>query len=184
MKSDKTLIYRASILGDRGAFGQLVERYQSPIRRFLYNLTAGDSVCSKDLAQEAFIKAWLGIGSFRRDSEFSTWLFRIAYNTFYDHVRSQQRLRHLHQSYAENQATATGVDVYQRIDDKIDFLRRLECLSSDERVVMLLHFMEDKSVVTISEITEMPTGTVKSHLYRGRGKIEEEIRKKEEAKNE
>jgi RNA polymerase sigma-70 factor (ECF subfamily) len=82
------LASRAALLGDRSAFGQLVERHQSPIRRLLLNLTGGDDELSKDLAQETFVKAWLCIASFRAAAKFSTWLFRIAYNTFCDYTRT------------------------------------------------------------------------------------------------
>jgi RNA polymerase sigma-70 factor (ECF subfamily) len=67
-------------------FSQLVEAYQSPIWRFFFNLT-GDEELSKDLAQDTFLKAWLNIGSFHAAAKFSTWLYRIAYNIFYDHTR-------------------------------------------------------------------------------------------------
>ncbi|MCD8186583.1 MAG: sigma-70 family RNA polymerase sigma factor [Rikenellaceae bacterium] len=77
MKNDAWLVSRVVLLGDRNAFGQLVERYQSPVRRFLHNLT-GDEEAAKDLAQEAFIKAWVKIGSFRFSAQFSTWIYRIA----------------------------------------------------------------------------------------------------------
>ena len=70
--NDALLVSRAALLGDKGAFCRLVETYQSPIRRFLFNLTEGDEELSKDLAQEVFIKAWLNIGSFRAAAKFST----------------------------------------------------------------------------------------------------------------
>ena len=90
MQNEALLVSRAALSGDRNAFNRLVELYQSPIRRFFFNLTGGDEELSKDLAQETFIKAWLNIGSFRAAANFSTWLFRIAYNTFYDYVRAKK----------------------------------------------------------------------------------------------
>ena len=71
------------IADDLCSFDRLVQKYQSPIRRFLLNLTLGDTMLSDDLAQETFIKAYLNIRSFQGISAFSTWLYRIAYNTFY-----------------------------------------------------------------------------------------------------
>ena len=90
MKIDTLLVSKVILLGDREAFNRLVETYQSPVRRFFFNLTGGDEELSKDLAQDTFVKAWLNIGSFRSISTFSTWLYRIAYNTFYDYIRSRK----------------------------------------------------------------------------------------------
>ena len=80
---DMLWVSQVVISDDRRAFDKLVGKYQSPVRRFLLNLTMGDSMLSDDLAQETFIKAYLNIRSFQGISSFSTWLFRIAYNTFY-----------------------------------------------------------------------------------------------------
>ena len=84
MFNETWLVSRVALLGDQKAFCRLVEAYQSPIRRLFFNLTS-DEELSKDLAQDTFIKAWLHIGSFRAAAKFSTWLYRIAYNIFYDY---------------------------------------------------------------------------------------------------
>ena len=68
MKIDTLLVSKVILLGDREAFNRLVEAYQSPVRRFFFNLTGGDEELSKDLAQDTFVKAWLNIGSFRSGS--------------------------------------------------------------------------------------------------------------------
>ena len=167
--NDSLLVSRAALLGDKGAFCRLVEAYRSPIRRFLFNLTDGDGELSKDLAQETFIKAWLNIGSFRAAAKFSTWLFRIAYNVFYDHARSEKR--------------TSGIDEIREIsvtlpdaDRQIDFARALAMLKSDERTAMLLFYMEDMSVAKIASVMRCPAGTVKSHLFRGKQKLSEYLK--------
>jgi len=162
--SDTLLVSRAALLGDKGAFCRLVEAYQSPIRRFLFNLTEGDEELSKDLAQETFIKAWLSISSFRAAAKFSTWLFRIAYNVFYDHARIAKQTFDLDSAH---QIATSASDV----DRQMDFTRALATLKSDERTAMTLFYMEDMSVGKIAEIMSCPKGTVKSHLFRGKQKI-------------
>eukprot|EP00906_Rhabdomonas_costata_P000519 RCo000668 len=87
---DLKWIMQVTLLGNKDAFDPLVRKYQSPIRRFFLNLTMGDSSLSDDLAQETFIKAYLQLKSFQGLSGFSTWLFRIAYNVFYDSIRAQK----------------------------------------------------------------------------------------------
>ena len=156
MKNDTLLVSKVILLGDRKAFNRLVEAYQSPVRRFFFHLTGGDEELSKDLAQDTFIKAWLHIGSFRSISTFSTWLYRVAYNTFYDYVRSR--------------------NLPAEVKDKdfgIDLTRALLLLRTDERTVVLLFYMEDKSVETIAGIMNIPLGTIKSHLSRGKKKLTE-----------
>ena len=158
------LVSRAALLGDKVAFCRLVEAYQSPIRRFLFNLTDGDEELSKDLAQETFIKAWLNIGSFRAAAKFSTWLFRIAYNVFYDHARTTK------QTLCIDEIREFSLSLPDA-DQKMDFARALGILKGDERTAMLLFYMEDMSVEKISSVMGCPAGTIKSHLFRGKQKL-------------
>ncbi|WP_293669860.1 RNA polymerase sigma factor [uncultured Parabacteroides sp.] len=169
MKIDTLLVSKVILLGDREAFNRLVETYQSPVRRFFFNLTGGDEELSKDLAQDTFVKAWLNIGSFRSISTFSTWLYRIAYNTFYDYIRSRKLSAELDVETLGDVLPAGSQDK----DLGIDFTRALLLLRADERTVVLLFYMEDKSVETIAGIMSIPLGTVKSHLSRGKKKLTE-----------
>lgn len=82
---DLSLIQQVAELHDKTAFDRLVRKYQSPIRRFFLHQTLGDAQLSDDLAQDTFIRAYTSIGTFRGSAAFSTWLFRIAYNVFYDY---------------------------------------------------------------------------------------------------
>jgi RNA polymerase sigma-70 factor (ECF subfamily) len=158
------LVSRAALLGDMEAFGVLVEAYRSPVLRFLHNL-CGDGELSKDLAQEAFLKAWLNIRSFRAAAKFSTWLFRIAYNVFYDNARAQKICVNLDSAALRLEAAAPN------IDRSVDFARSLSILKSDERSAMLLFYMEDFSVQKIAQVMGRPPGTVKSLLFRGKEKL-------------
>lgn len=164
MKNEFLLVSRAALMGDDKAFGHLIEFYQSPIRRLMLNLTGGDRELSDDLAQDTFMRAWLKIGSFRATAKFSTWLYRIAYNTFCDHIRS--RKIHAGIEVAEN-------EVWQSVngDISMDLAKALTILRDDERVAILLFYMEDLTIEKISKIMSCPSGTIKSHLARGREKL-------------
>ncbi len=170
--NDALLVSRAALLGDRSAFSLLVERYQSPIRRFLSNLTQGNEELSKDLAQETFIKAWLSIASFRATAKFSTWLFRIAYNTFYDYTRSGHA-RHSRVAISAYENVAAE----QRQHHGVDLASALKVLKEEERTAMLLFYMEDMPVKKISDVMSCPQSTVKSHLFRGREKLAVQLKK-------
>ena len=88
--NDISLVAQVVVFKNTRAFDQLVQKYQSPVRRFFLHLTCGDSELSDDLAQDTFIKAYTNLASFRNLSSFSTWLYRIAYNIFYDYIRSRK----------------------------------------------------------------------------------------------
>ena len=87
---DLSLIQQVAELHDKTAFDRLVRKYQSPIRRFFLHQTLGDAQLSDDLAQETFIKAYVNLQKFRGLANFSTWLFRIAYNVYYDYLRNSK----------------------------------------------------------------------------------------------
>lgn len=93
--NDISLVAQVVVFKNTKAFDELVKKYQSPIRRFFLNLTCGDSELSDDLAQDTFIKAYTNIASFKNLSSFSTWLYRIAYNIFYDYIRSRKETNDL-----------------------------------------------------------------------------------------
>jgi len=166
-QNDALLVSRVALLGDRKAFNQLVEAYQSPIRRFFFNLTGGDEELSKDLAQDTFVKAWLNIGSFRAAAKFSTWLYRIAYNIFYDYQRAKKHSANVDVETLSERMVADAPDN----DFGIDFARALKILKEDERTAMLLYYMEDQPIDKISKIMNCPAGTVKSHLHRSKEKL-------------
>jgi len=171
--NDILLASRAALLGDKGAFNRLVEMHQSSIRRFLLNLTNGDDDLSKDLAQETFIKAWLNIVSFRATAKFSTWLFRIAYNTFYDYARSSHA-----RQIKEDISSYEYMAAERKAHSGVDLAAALQMLKEEERTAMLLFYMEDMPVKKIANVMGCPQSTVKSHLFRGReklaGKIEQQ----------
>ena len=88
--NDIALVAQVVVFGNKRAFDTLVKKYQSPIRRFFLHQTLGDEELSDDLAQETFIKAYTHLTSLKNLSNFGTWLYRIAYNVFYDYIRTRK----------------------------------------------------------------------------------------------
>ena len=166
-----TLLTQVTVFHNKRAFGRLVEKYQSPIRRFFLNQTGGNEPLSDDLAQETFLKAWLNIGQFRGAANFSTWLYRIAYNVFYDYTRSHKITEEIDQAVALRQANSADTAL------QLDLQQALAILSPAERSCITLQLMEGQPIDKISEITEMAEGTVKSHLSRGKQKLAMFLRK-------
>ncbi|MBR6283879.1 MAG: sigma-70 family RNA polymerase sigma factor [Muribaculaceae bacterium] len=158
------LITRCVLADDRQAFGQLVDAYQVPLRRFLLNLTLGDTALSDDLAQETFIKAYMGIRSFKGIAGFSTWLYRIAYNEFYSYVRKRRELS-LDQHSA---ADAPDEGDSNALEAALTVSEALRHLSEQERTAVTLFYIEDRPVKQVATIMQLPEGTVKSHLHRAK----------------
>ena len=165
--NDIALVAQVVILGNKRAFDTLVKKYQSPVRRFFLHQTLGDEELSDDLAQETFIKAYTHLASFKNLSNFSTWLFRIAYNVFYDYIRTRKEMAGL-----EDWETDTNCRTEQRnVGAQMDIYRGLALLKEVERTCITLYYMEDLAIDKIAAVTGMPPGTVKSHISRGKEKL-------------
>lgn len=164
------LIARCALGDDRRAFGTLVEAYQSEIRRFFLNLTFGDASLSDDLAQETFIKAYTSIRSFKGLSKFSTWLYRIAYNEFYSYSRKRHEERFNEETRTESHEEQLGC-YEDSSNSRLDINTALQALSDIERSIVTLYYLQDIPIKKITEITDLPEGTIKSHLSRARGKM-------------
>lgn len=165
--NDISLVAQVVAFKNARAFDQLVRKYQSPVRRFFLNQTCGDSELSDDLAQETFIKAYTNIATFRNLSSFSTWLYRIAYNVFYDYIRSRKETANLD----NREVDMTHSTLQTNVGRQMDIYNALKHLKEMERTCVTLFYMEDVSIDKIAGITGCPTGTVKSHLSRGKEKL-------------
>lgn len=163
--TDFALVTQVTMMGNRRAFDQLVVRYQSPVRRFFLHQTLGDESLSDDLAQDTFIKAWRNIGSFRAMSSFQTWLMRIAYNVFYDYVRSRKTTFDI-DNVAEPMTNGNSNPSLQ-----MDLYHALSLLKPDERTCITLQLVDGYKIDQIAKITDMKEGTVKSILFRGKEKL-------------
>lgn len=170
--NDLSLVTRVAVLHDRRAFDTLVRKYQSPVRRFFLHQTLGDEQLSDDLAQDTFVKAYTHITAFRGLSGFSTWLFRIAYNVFYDYMRSRRQ-----QADLDTPEVARRTAAHADTSLALDVYAALALLADRERTCITLQLIEGQPIDKISEITGMPVGTVKSHLSRGKEKLADYLKK-------
>lgn len=154
------------LFGSHKAYRRLVDKYQSPVRRFFLLHTDYNRELSDDLSQETFIRCWEKIATFRGISSFSTWLYTIAYHILSDHFRRQKECCTLQDEYPDK--------IYESSDDterKHDIQKALRVLSHDERVCATLFYLDDMTIAKITKITGMPSGTIKSHLSRARVKL-------------
>ena len=181
--SDLSLVTQVAVFGNRNAFDKLVVKYQSQLRRFFLHQTMGDGQLSDDLAQDTFIKAYVNIRQFRGTASFSTWLMRIAYNVFYDYKRKEQthpqslpEWRGDDTSGAADRCQKGNISPLSQGGDgggslRLDIHTALAILKPDERTCITLQLIDGYSIDEIAKITDMPQGTVKSHLSRGKEKL-------------
>ncbi|PCI63727.1 MAG: RNA polymerase subunit sigma-70 [Kordiimonadales bacterium] len=169
--------------GSDYAFTRLVRLHQSSVRAFLRRLCKTDVSLADDLAQECFLKAHGKMGSYDGEGSFLSWLFGIAYRIFLDDYRKRKRRKLLD---IERSACAPVESIAPNIDMKLDLERALSFLKIEERTAITLCLTSGMSHSEAAQIMDMPLGSVKSHIARGRTKLAEALHvwKKERLQSE
>jgi RNA polymerase sigma-70 factor, ECF subfamily len=171
--------------GDQDAYGEIVELYKDKVYQISYRML-GNRHEAEDIAQEAFIRAFINIHSFNLDLKFSTWLFRIATNLCIDRIRKKKP-----DYYLDAEVAGTdGLNMYSQIPSKTNMPEKeIESLELEEtiqreisklpekyRSVIVLKYIEELSLIEISEILNLPIGTVKTRIHRGREALRKQLR--------
>lgn len=170
--------------GRGGAFDDLVRRHQDRIVRLCHRIL-GDADAALDAAQEAFVRAWRGLGSFAGEARFSTWLTRIAINQCRNELRRRRTVKHqqplsLDAPAAGGETTlrdglaaadASPYEVARGHEVAAALAAALPELDDEAREVLLLRDAEQLSYEDIAEVLEVPVGTVRSRLHRARGDL-------------
>jgi RNA polymerase sigma-70 factor (ECF subfamily) len=182
--TDEELVKRAG-KGDSRAFDLLVLKYQHRIFALISRYVR-DQDEVQDVAQEAFIKAWRALPRFRGDSQFYTWLYRIAVNTAKNHLVSRGRRPPGSDIDAEDAEQFIGADglhesgtpesilMSQELGEVIS--TAIETLPQELRTAVMLREFDGLSYEDIAAIMECPVGTVRSRIFRAREAIEQAMR--------
>lgn len=183
-QSDLELVRRVQ-RGERGAFDLLVLRYQHKVVKLVARLLR-DPTEAEDVAQESFVKAYRALGSFRGDSAFYTWLYRIAVNTARNTMASRQRrpldyeadLSESEQSVVESRMRHGDTPEAAVLSDEIHSTvnSAIEALPEDLRTAIILREVEGLSYEEIAEAMECPVGTVRSRIFRAREAIDRSLK--------
>jgi RNA polymerase sigma factor (sigma-70 family) len=164
---DSYLIARVVAQQDAAAFGELVRRHQSQVRNFLRKLTR-DADAADDLAQDAFIHAWDKLHTFIGHGSFIGWLLKVAYTTF---LQSKRKANRYQEVVAEALTETSTESVVSQSDEIGDLDKFLAVLTAEERTVMIMSYACGLSHREIGDATNLPVGTVKSIIFRGKEKI-------------
>ena len=182
VEPDDTVLVRRACNGDLGAYDDLVRRYQERIYSTLYHMTANHEDAN-DLAQEAFIKAFQALKSFKGGSSFYTWVYRIAVNKTINFLKQRKNKTHLSLDDIDFQAEHDP-DLVALISEKTP--RReinlaelqeklnvaMQKLSEHHRLVVTLHDVQGLSHEEIAEIMGCNIGTVRSRLFYARQQLQ------------
>lgn len=169
MSDDRDLVARVVSGQDTAAFGELVRRHQSQVRNFLRKLS-GDISAADDLAQDCFMHAWDKIHTYSGRGSFIGWVLKIAYTTFLQSKRKSKRYAEIMEAaghVADQEARSHVIES----DEVTDLDKFLAVLTEEERAIMVMSYACGLSHREIGDATDMPVGTVKSVIFRGKEKI-------------
>ena len=167
--------------GDASAFDTLVGRWDRKIHGAIYRIVGADGD-APDLCQEAFLRAYRGLGAFKREARFSSWLYQIALNVCRDRLR--RRRGRIAVSLDEIEDTQDGalraptpspLDLMEARDLRHLVEDAMATLRAEEREVVILKEYQELTFPEIAEALEVPLSTVKTRLYRGLAQLRHEL---------
>lgn len=187
MSADDHRLIAECLHGDTLAFGELIRRYQDRLFNTVYRLL-GSVEDAQDVVQETFLNAYRSLDSFKGDAEFFTWLYRIAWNTAVSLKRKQKVALSIHAGRngqgaidpldgAESNQPGHALEKAEQDRRIQDALNRL---SPEHRAVLILKEMDGQRYEEISEILQLPVGTVRSRLHRARMELRDILERDED----
>ena len=172
LEEESQLVLRSQN-GDQSAYEMLYKANVGKVYALCLRL-CGQKELAEDLTQESFIRAWQKLGSFRGDSKFSSWLYRLTSNVVIGHLRKHNKWQtdslddedsYETQEWDQSESHDRPFGLQQEID------KALRCLSDTARVVLIMYEYLGFQHNEISKITGMAIGTSKTHLHRARSTL-------------
>ncbi len=182
MAKDEPVLIEAAKRGDAEAFGVLVERYMPRALAFARQMT-GNRADAEDLVQDAFVKAYGKLGSFRGGSEFYTWFYRLLANRCLDHLRRRSLFMKVFrlgragrddedddqnsmEAFPDRRPASSPLKGYEDMEAGAAINKALSGLTDRQRAVFLLRHNEDMNTTEVAAVLGISEGAVKSHLAR------------------
>jgi len=177
--SEEAKLIDAALAGDADAFGQLVRQHQDRLFASMVQVTRSAEE-AEDVVQDAFVRAYLKLDTFQRNSRFFTWLYRIAFNSALSRRRKKQANISLDQTRETlGQEPSDDVDAPdERLlrDERVELVRAaLDQLSTEHRAILVLRELENYPYEEIAEILVISIGTVRSRLSRARTQLRQTL---------
>ncbi len=179
-REQEAQIVQRVLQGDVNAFEKLVLEYEKSVYAITQRMT-GNAEDAADMTQETFIKAYNSLSSFRGDSKFSVWLYRIATNVCLDFLRSRSRKPTVSLSVEDDDGEEVELDIADESQSPERLLERgltrdavrrgLDALSPEYRQILLLREIQGLSYEEIADVLTLEVGTVKSRIFRARKRL-------------
>lgn len=164
--SDKDLVKKS--LEEAAVFGELVKRYQEKLFLYVRRISSGSAEDCEDLLQEIFIKTWKNLNSYNDSFAFSTWIYRIAHNAVISDFRKKKLATvELHEELPSEFLETFQTDLDEKYSKK-QIAIVLQKLNLEQREMLVLRFLEEKSYEEISDILKRPIGTVSVQISRAK----------------
>lgn len=178
------LLIRRCQKGDRAAFDSLVSQYEQRAYQYAFRLTRDqDEAC--DVVADAFVRVYSAVKNFKGKSSFSTWLYRIVSNVYFDRRKRQRRHTHLSLDAPAGSDESRTIDIADSGDGPEELAEQgaredvlnsaLDSLPELHRAMLVMFHLEGLSYVEIAEAMDLPVGTVKSRLNRARVALRDEV---------
>jgi RNA polymerase sigma-70 factor (ECF subfamily) len=186
VSADDHRLIAECLKGDTAAFGELVRRYQDRLFNTVYRLV-DHAEDAQDVVQDAFLNAYQALDSFKGDSLFFTWLYRIAVNTAISLKRKQRVVISMDAGRTDG-AVVEPADAsefsrpgqaLEQAEQERRIHKALQQLSSEHRAVLVMKDMEGQKYETMAEILQVPIGTIRSRLHRARVELRDILGKDE-----
>lgn len=169
-----TYYIKRILAGDTACFASLLDKYSRPVHSLICKVV-GNREDAEELAQDVFVKVFQKLSSYKGDSSFSTWLYRIAYNTAISGTRKKKyEFLAIEETVITNVSEEEVAEALGQTDTytQLDLLdAALAKLPPDERAIILLFYMKEKTIGDISEITGLSESNIKTKLHRIRKKL-------------
>jgi len=182
MEIEERKLIQNFLAGDDSAFELLLKKYLKPVYNFLFRLV-GDWSALDDLTQTTFIKAWKNLRQFDMSKNFKVWIFAIAKNTAYDHLKKKKTLPF---AFFENDEGHNKLEeitdekilpdeILERKNISAEVEKKLKEIPENYRIILLMRYKDDLTLTEISEILGVPYNTIKSQHIRALQKLKEEL---------
>ncbi|HYG03757.1 MAG TPA: sigma-70 family RNA polymerase sigma factor [Chryseosolibacter sp.] len=160
--------------GETDAYAILVNRYKRYVYAITLKIIMADGE-AEEAAQDAFLKAFNALKNFNRESKFSTWLYRIAFNTAVSYQRrAKRRETDIEGLHITSDSGESGLEK----EDKMKFIHKaMERMSESDRSVLSLFYLQEFSLDEIAEITQTPANTIKVRIHRARVRLADELKR-------
>lgn len=165
------------LAGDKQAYAHLINKYKNPLYATILRMTKNPHD-AQDLVQESFIKVYEQLGKYDETGSFASWMYRVAINHCMDEFRKK---RYQMKQVEVEEGSIISADTPELIFFKNEESRRLErlvaTLPEDERIIILLRYVNELSYQEISELVNTPLATVRNKLHRAKKKMRETVKR-------